>query len=235
MTGFLASVNNLDDAILVSQNGADIIDLKEPSQGALGGLGLQEIHEVVDHLWESCVVSATVGDLEADVPLILDRIEAVADTGVDYVKVGMFSQQHIRECLPSFEYHARRGVKIIAVCFADVEFDVPSTIQLCKKACLSGIMMDTAGKKTGGLLQHKTIDQLAQFVNYAQSLGLLTGLAGSLRAQDVGALMPLEADYLGFRTALCENQIRTAPIAAKSVDEVRQLIEFHHKHAQQAQ
>jgi hypothetical protein len=47
--------------------------------------------------------------------------------------------------------------------------------------------------------------------------------------------MPLEADYLGFRTALCENQIRTAPIAAKSVDEVRQLIEFHHKHAQQAQ
>jgi uncharacterized protein (UPF0264 family) len=169
------------------------------------------------------------------VPLILDRIEAVADTGVDYVKVGMFSQQHIQECLPSFEYHARRGVKIIAVCFADVEFDVLSTVQLCKKACLSGIMMDTAGKKTGSLLQHKTLDQLAQFVNSAQSLGLLTGLAGSLRAQDVGALMPLEADYLGFRTALCQNQIRTAPIAAKSVDEVKQLIEFHHKQAQQAQ
>lgn len=29
MTGFLASVNNLEDAILVNQHGADIIDLKD--------------------------------------------------------------------------------------------------------------------------------------------------------------------------------------------------------------
>mgnify|MGYP005632646933 FL=1 len=92
MNGFLASVNNLQDAIVVSQNGADIIDLKEPSQGALGGLSTHTIQTIVDHLWETSVVSATVGDLEADISLILDRIEAVADTGVDYVKVGMFSQ-----------------------------------------------------------------------------------------------------------------------------------------------
>lgn len=235
MTGFLASVNNLDDAILVSQHGADIIDLKEPSQGALGGLSLGEIHKVVDHLWESCVISATVGDLDADVPLILDRIEAVADTGVDYVKVGMFSQQHIQECLPSFEYHARRGVKIIAVCFADVDFDISDTIQLCKKARLSGVMIDTAGKKSGSLLKHKTPKQLMQFVNGAKNNGLLTGLAGSLRAQDIAALMPLKAHYLGFRTALCKDQIRTAPISSQSVDEIKQLIEFHDKHIQRAQ
>lgn len=235
MTGFLASVNNLEDAILVNQHGADIIDLKEPSQGALGGLDLHQIHAVVDHLWESCVVSATVGDLDADVPLILDRIEAVADTGVDYVKVGMFSQQHIDKCLPSFEYHARRGVKIIAVCFADVDFNISHTIRLCKKARLSGIMMDTAGKKSGSLLEHKTPEQLVQFVNAAKNNSLLTGLAGSLRAQDISALMPLKAHYLGFRTALCQNQVRTAPIAAQSVDEIKQLIQFHHKQTQQAQ
>jgi len=235
MTGFLASVNNLEDAILVNQHGADIIDLKEPSQGALGGLDLHQIHEIVDHLWESCVVSATVGDLDADVPLILDRIEAVADTGVDYVKVGMFSQQHIDKCLPSFEYHARRGVKIIAVCFADVDFNISHTIQLCKKARLSGIMMDTAGKKSGSLLEHKTPEQLVQFVNAAKNNGLLTGLAGSLRAQDISALMPLKAHYLGFRTALCQNQVRTAPIAAQSVNEIKQLIQFHDKQIQQAQ
>ena len=34
MSGFLASVDNLDDAITVNQLGADIIDLKDPKQGA---------------------------------------------------------------------------------------------------------------------------------------------------------------------------------------------------------
>ena len=234
MTGFLASVNNLQDAIIVSRNGANIIDLKEPSQGALGGLSVQEIHNVVDHLWESSVVSATVGDLEADVPLILDRIEAVADTGVDYVKVGMFSQEHIDKCLPTFEYHARRGVKIIAVLFADIEFDVLATVQACKKAQLAGVMMDTAGKKTGSLRQHRSMEELSQFVNSAKQQGLLTGLAGSLRAQDVSALMALDADYLGFRTALCQGLVRTAPISETAVLEIRDSIYSQSDQIQQA-
>jgi len=34
MSGFLASVDNLEDAIKVNQLGADIIDLKDPKQGA---------------------------------------------------------------------------------------------------------------------------------------------------------------------------------------------------------
>ena len=181
MSGFLASVDNLDDAITVNQLGADIIDLKDPKQGALGGLNCKLISEVVDQLWESAVISATVGDLEADVSLILDRIQAVADTGVDYVKVGMFSQEHIDKCLPTFEHHARRGINIIAVCFADVEFDIERTIQIAKKAQLKGIMIDTAGKSAGSLLLHRELDVLQQFTDSARSAGLLTGLAGSLR------------------------------------------------------
>jgi uncharacterized protein (UPF0264 family) len=44
---------------------------------------------------------------------------------------------------------------------------------------------------------------LASFVRRARARGLLTGLAGSLRREDVPALLPLGADYLGFRGALC--------------------------------
>ncbi|MEJ2115924.1 MAG: (5-formylfuran-3-yl)methyl phosphate synthase, partial [Gammaproteobacteria bacterium] len=36
MTGMLASVRNLEEAMMVYQGGADIIDLKEPNEGALG-------------------------------------------------------------------------------------------------------------------------------------------------------------------------------------------------------
>ena len=221
MTGFLASVDNLKDAITVSEHGADIIDLKNPSEGALGGLTLEDIHTIVDHIWEKSVVSATVGDLDADLPLILERIKQVADTGVDYVKVGMFSQRHIEECLPRFEYHARRGIKIIAVLFADMDFDVSATVKLCKKARLTGVMMDTAGKNSGSLLTHRSPSELTEFIHSAHNLGLLTGLAGSLREQDIDALLPARPDYIGFRTALCKDLVRTNPVSEQAVIKVR--------------
>ncbi len=224
MTGFLASVDNLQDAITVSKNDADIIDLKDPQQGALGGLSIEAIHRIVDHVWEKSIVSATVGDLDADVSLILDKIGQVADTGVDYVKVGMFTQAHIDNCLPSFEYHARRGIRIIAVLFADTEFDIETTLKRCKKARLAGVMMDTAGKQAGSLLLHRTTKELSQFIQLAHHHNLLTGLAGSLRQQDVKILLPLTPDYLGFRTALCQGLQRTASISEDATRQIRNLI-----------
>ena len=224
MTGFLASVDNLEDAITVSEHGADIIDLKDPSQGALGGLTINAIHDIVDHLWEKSIVSATVGDLDADVSLILEQIGKVADTGVDYVKVGMFSQEHIDKCLPTFEYHARRGIRIIAVLFADIDFDIQETVKICKKAHLAGVMMDTAGKNAGSLLLHREMSELANFIHTAKNLGLLTGLAGSLREKDIETLLPINPDYIGFRTALCKNLKRTERISTESVHRIRTLI-----------
>ena len=221
MTGFLASVDNLNDALTVSEHGADIIDLKNPSEGALGGLTLEDIHTIVDHIWEKSVVSATVGDLDADLPVMLNKIKQVADTGVDYVKVGMFSQRHIDECLPRFEYHARCGIKIIAVLFADMDFDVLATVKACKKARLRGVMMDTAGKDSGSLLTHRSTDELTRFVQSARNLGLLTGLAGSLKQQDINMLLPVQPDYIGFRTALCKNLIRTNPVSEQAVISIR--------------
>lgn len=224
MSGFLASVDNLDDAIVAADHGADIIDLKDPKSGALGGLDVEIIHSIVDHLWEKSIISATVGDLEANVTLILDRIGQVADTGVDYVKVGMFSQQHIIDCLPAFEYHARRGINIIAVLFADRPFDMAATIKACKRAHLSGVMLDTAGKNAGSLLLHREINELNRFVRAAKQHGLLSGLAGSLRAKDIRTLLPLGPDYIGFRTALCKDLKRTAPICETATRNIREQI-----------
>lgn len=234
MSGFLASVDNLNDAIIVADQGADIIDLKDPKQGALGGLDVDVIHSIVDHLWEKSVISATVGDLDADVSLILDRIGQVADTGVDYVKVGMFSQQHIADCLPTFEYHARRGIKIIAVLFADQQFDMTATIKACKRAHLTGVMLDTAGKNAGSLLLHRDIKELASFIRTAKQCGLITGLAGSLRKQDIQTLLPVNPDYIGFRTALCQDLIRTAPICKIATSKIRDQIPVLLQQAQPA-
>ena len=105
--------------------------------------------------------------------------------------------------------------------FADMDFDVLATVKACKKARLRGVMMDTAGKNSGGLLTHRSTDELTRFVQSARNLGLLTGLAGSLKQQDIDMLLPVQPDYIGFRTALCKNLIRTNPVSEQAVISIR--------------
>ena len=82
MSGFLASVDNLEDAITIGRLGADIIDLKDPNQGALGGLSIETIYSIVDHLWEKSIISATVGDLD----VLYSTAGSTADTD-DYEEI----------------------------------------------------------------------------------------------------------------------------------------------------
>jgi len=224
MTGMLASVRNLEEAKLVFEGGADIIDLKEPNDGALGSVSLHEIHHVVDDLWEKCVISATIGDLPADYAKINEKISQTAETGVDYVKVGMFSERHIETCLPNLIHCTNKGISIIAVFFADMEFDVDFAIRIASDARLKGVMLDTARKGSGGLLTHQNLMQLEYFVNRAKQHDLLTGLAGSLRKEDVPELLKAEPDYIGFRTALCDKNIRAGSLNTQAINAVRQTI-----------
>ena len=220
----LASVRNLQEANIVYHGGADIIDLKEPIDGALGAVPLNVLHHVVDELWEKCVISATVGDLPADASTIENKVMQTAETGVDYVKVGMFSERHIEDCLPKLIHCANRGIAIIAVFFADMEFDTDKAINMAKLARLKGVMLDTARKDTRGLLQHKNILQLEYFVNRAKQNDLLIGLAGSLRIEDIPSLLKADPDYIGFRTALCTSKERTNHLDRRAINQVRKNI-----------
>lgn len=224
MTGMLASVRNLAEATMVYTGGADIIDLKEPNDGALGAVPLQDIHHIVDDLWEKCVISATIGDILADSAMINNKVIQTAETGVDYVKIGMFSERHIETCLPNLVHCAIKGIAIIVVFFADMDFDVDQAIKAAADARLKGVMLDTARKGSGGLLTHKNIMQLEYFVNRAKQNNLLTGLAGSLTTEDIPTLLKTTPDYVGFRTALCDKHERIGSLNEKAIQTVRKSI-----------
>ncbi|MEM7400646.1 MAG: (5-formylfuran-3-yl)methyl phosphate synthase [Pseudomonadota bacterium] len=224
MTGMLASVRNLEEAKLAYNGGADIIDLKEPNDGALGSAPIGEIHHIVDELWEKCVISATIGDLPADYEKINQKVLQTAETGVDYVKVGIFSDRHIETCLPNLIHCTNKGISIIAVFFADMEFDVDFAIRIASEARLKGVMLDTARKGAGGLLSHQNLMQLEYFVNRAKQHELISGLAGSLQVEDIPQVLQAEPDYIGFRTALCESNKRVGALNTKSIQTVRQSI-----------
>ena len=72
MTQMLASVVNLEEALIALEAGTDIIDLKNPAQGALGALLLTVIRDIVMALAGAVPVSATIGDLPMQ-PDILEK------------------------------------------------------------------------------------------------------------------------------------------------------------------
>lgn len=222
MSGMLASVNSLDEALLIQTFNVDIIDLKQPAQGALGALPVSEVAEIVSRLRGHCVISATVGDLPMQADLLAAAVQDMAGTGVDYVKIGFFPGGDWRACIAGMAAIAQER-RLIAVLFADTRPDM-ATISALRAAGFAGVMLDTMDKSLGSLTQLTTLSELSRFTGIAKAAGLLTGLAGSLTEADVPPLLALEADYLGFRGALCRQHCRTAELDAGRIMRIRQLL-----------
>lgn len=221
MTKMLCSVTTCEEARIVLENGADIIDLKNPQLGALGALPLGLVQEIVRFVAGRRPVSATIGDLPMQADLITDAVEKMAATGVDMVKIGFFGKTGHAECIHTLAPLAAKGVRMVAVMFADADPDF-SLLPLLAQSGFRGVMLDTA-YKNGRRLGH-SLDEpaLRDFVATSHALGLLTGLAGSLSLTDIPDLVNIGPDYLGFRGALCCDTDRKQ---ALDPDRMRQLSE----------
>jgi len=229
MTLFLASVTGAEEAAVAVAHGADIVDLKDPARGALGALSEETVRAAVAGIAGKRPVSAVIGDLPMQPEAIVGAASAVADRGVDFIKVGLFPEPGREACIRALHALART-TKIIGVMFADLTPD-PALIRTMADASFAGAMLDTAGKGGGRLLDHIDVPALREFVAACRSHGLLAGLAGSLETPDVPRLLLLQPDVLGFRTALCAGRVRTAPIEAAAVDVVRELIPLDERSA----
>jgi FolB domain-containing protein len=222
MTLLLASVSGVEEAEVALANGADIIDLKDAATGALGALPLAVVQATVASVARRRPVSAVAGDLPMDPDTVVAGVRSMAQTGVDYVKVGLFPGARRADCV-----HALSAVtpaaKIVAVMFADAEPDL-ALLPLIGQAGFAGAMLDTARKGAGRLLDHADMPFLHHFVSQCRRHGLMTGLAGSLEPPDIPRLLLLTPDFLGFRRALCVGHDRTARIDPNATRLVRELI-----------
>lgn len=114
-------------------------------------------------------------------------------------------------------------VRLVGVLLADRDPDL-SLISSMSEAGFAAVLMDTAGKdgrSLPDLLGHR---EMAAFVRAAHSHGLVAGLAGSLKAEQVEDLSGLGADILGFRGALCSGSDRRCSIDAARVGHVRAAV-----------
>ncbi|MGR9090138.1 MAG: (5-formylfuran-3-yl)methyl phosphate synthase [Gammaproteobacteria bacterium] len=230
MTAFLASTRDLAEAKIAVATGANWIDMKEPRTGALGAVEPCEVARVVrwlrgaDH---DIPVSATIGDCWEEPACMAERVGLLAETGVPYVKIGVYAARPSVSLLHAITACCAHAPRIIVVCFAEASPDA-TAIATWATTGIHGMMLDTAHKAGGSLTDILAHAQLGDFVVNVQAQGLLCGLAGSLAVDDVARLLPLGADYLGFRGALCEVGGRSGSVSARAVRTIRACLDNAH-------
>jgi (5-formylfuran-3-yl)methyl phosphate synthase len=203
MTALLASVRSSEEAFDAAQAGADLIDLKEPSAGALGGVSIEGIARIVDTLrsrYPVKPISATIGDIPTDaIDEIAARVIEVANTGVDYVKVGVTPGPAARRCLVELA-SLPAAVMPVLLCDAGLEL---ALVTFAAELGFVGIVFDTALKEGRTLFDCVDIATLKAALSAAGAHGGMTGLAGSLGWAQLERIHELAPDIAGFRTALC--------------------------------
>lgn len=217
---WLASVQSLAEAQQLSKQLPDLLDMKDPATGALGALPVTTVRQIVNWLAGRCRSSATVGDLPMQVSVITGALLAMQQSGVDYLKVGLFDTPDLPQCLVELQHFlATFETPVIAVLFADQQYD-KSVLTSVLDCGFSGVMLDTAEKNGRHLLDYKTPEALQHFVKTVTARQRLCGLAGALRVTDIPLLKPMAADYLGFRSALCPQQQRQQTISLSAVEQL---------------
>ena len=220
MSKILASIKDLSEAKILIDTDIDIIDLKDPSKGALGRLEKNDIEIIVNFINKKKLTSSTVGDLPNDKELISENVNEVSSTNVDFIKIGVYDNSYIKTLC-----NIKSCKKLIAVFFADKFLPTKNEIAELKESGFSGIMVDTSNKKSGNLFNHVTHSQIKNFLTIAKSMNLLTGIAGSINKTHINDIIKLNPNYMGFRGALCENNaLRSSNISAENVNDIVKLV-----------
>ena len=217
--------------------GADIIDVKNPQEGALGAnypWVIKRIKEITPkHLEVSCTLGE-VGNFPGSVSL---AALGAASLGVDYIKVGLYGIKTPQEAIFLLQNVRKAAkdcnpkIKVAVAGYADAErigaINPLLIPEIAFKAQVDVAMIDTSVKDGKNLFDHLTLDQLKKFVNSAHGFGLEAALAGALRKQDLPVVYGLGADIAGLRGAACTDSNRvtgqiTRKLVSELVDVVRQ-------------
>jgi len=231
---FLASVVSKEEAAEALKVQVDVIDVKNPAEGALGAALPETITEIRGVVPKAIPVSAAIGDMPYLPGTAALAAIGAAQAGASIIKVGLYGAKTPDEILKLL-FSVSTALKmyfptslLVAGAYADAQIfgginflDVPA---LAAKAGAAGCLLDTFDKSFGhNLLEIASMEAIGDFVSACREWGLFSALAGSLKLEDVPLLLPLRPDYLGFRGALCEGG-RSGKLSSRKVLEISSLI-----------
>jgi (5-formylfuran-3-yl)methyl phosphate synthase len=224
------------EALEAIRGGADIVDVKNPKEGALGASFPWIIKRIREVTPKNVEVSCTLGDLPNLPGSVALAATGAAFLGVNYIKVSLLKVQTKTDAIGLMENvvmavkNHNKTINVVAAGFADancVQSVEPLLIpQVARAAGCDFAMLDTALKDGKTLFDFLNVEQLRAFVDETHSYGLKAALAGSLKKEHLSALCGLGVDIAGVRGAACTNSDRVNGRITKSkVQELVQILQ----------
>ena len=230
----LVSVVSEEEVTAAVEGGADIVDVKNPREGALGANFPRVIRRVRQCTPPGLPVSVAIGDAPDKPGATALAALGAAVCDVQYVKVGLYGTKEPRRAVFLLKEVCRAvrehdtGIKIIAAAYADAHkigaLPAPASPSVANEAGADGCMLDTAVKGEGSLFSHLGDDELGDFVQSCHKAGLICALAGSLGQADIPRVSEIGPDIIGFRTAACRGDRIQGNVERQQVERLKNLI-----------
>lgn len=210
VTRLLVSVKNAAEALVAVDNGAHLIDVKDPSRGSLGAASPEIWREVMAAVQNRATVSAALGELREDP--VLDLVDQ--SKGLSFVKVGMKGctnppdydwRIHWYNWVSHLPFRTRCALVVYAD-WRDCGAPAPQDLLKCVREIRPpAVLVDTCDKLNGTLREHCSDEQLVRFIQAARKANpkILIAIAGSLQLSDLPELLPLGPDIIAVRGGVC--------------------------------
>jgi uncharacterized protein (UPF0264 family) len=179
----LVSVADAADAVAAVEGGADIIDAKDPTRGALSPVSGPTLTAIIAAVRGRRPVSAALDEHSDGAFGTVDRLPRIA-----FVKVST------PRPMP--------GRALVLAAYADGRWE--HVIEMAAQCGAQGVLLDTGDKNGPGLFRLLSEEKIGEWVEAAHEAGLVAALAGRLTADDLPRAAVLGADIAGVRGAACE-------------------------------
>jgi uncharacterized protein (UPF0264 family) len=228
MTRLLVSVRDADEAERALAGGAGLVDVKEPTRGALGRADDAVVVDVVQRVAGRRPVSAALGELRSWRDLL-------PPAGLAFVKwdlagyAGTTRWMDELAALAARVECARPGCRTVAVAYADWRLaQAPEPDEVCAFAVqqrLGALLLDTWNKDGATLLDWLSVDEIVRLCRACHGAGVALALAGSLREREIRSLRIVQADWIAVRGATCAAGERTGGIVQEQVRALANLLD----------
>jgi len=230
MTRLLVSVRDVEEAEAALRGGADLIDVKEPLNGALGKADDAVIRAIVARIAGRAPVSAALGEWD-------EGAAWPSETQLAFVKWGpALAARRLHDWRTFLEGQLNRGEvpQTVLVAYADWQCaQAPAIEEIVALACLrpgNVLLIDTHCKDAAGqgsrptLLDWIGVGEVAEICRQCRGSQVRIALAGSLGAVEIRALAFCRPDWFAVRGAACARQERSSSVSEERVRELARLV-----------
>lgn len=219
----LVSVVSAEEARRALAGGADIIDVKDPGEGALGAPSPRVLSEVVQVVGTVAPVSVALGDLPNLPHTAALAARGAALAGAGYVKAGLRGVRELEGAVALMSAVADAvgpNTAVIAAAYADAHaLDPPALApallpELVRRTGIAGALVDTFLKDGRGLYGWLSEAELAELIARTREVGATFAIAGQLLP---GQLRRVAADVVGVRSAVCRGSDRAGELDTELV------------------